>query len=179
MNAFVVGRNLLVLDEPTNDLDAETLDLLEDLLVEFQGTLLLVSHDREFLDNVVTSTLVFEGEGRIGEYVGGDTDWWRQRPSPPVSVVEQTPAPKPAPRPAGPRKLTNREERELAALPAQIEALETEQGGLVARLADPGFYQREPGAVAKVRRRLVAVERDLTAAFARWEELEDIRGASA
>jgi ATP-binding cassette subfamily F protein uup len=173
----LVGRNLLVLDEPTNDLDAETLDLLEDLLVEFKGTLLLVSHDREFLDNVVTSTLVFEGEGRIGEYVGGYTDWLRQRP--PVPAIQNAPAPKPAPRPARPRKLTGREERELAALPAQIETLETEQGGLVARLADPGFYQREPGAVAEVRRRLVAVERDLTAAFARWEELEDIRCASA
>jgi len=174
---FTRPANLLVLDEPTNDLDAETLDLLEDLLVEFQGTLLLVSHDREFLDNVVTSTLVFEGEGRIGEYVGGYTDWLRQRPATPLPAVQKTPAPKPAPHPVRSRKLTGREARELDALPAQIETLETEQGGLVARLADPGFYQREPGAVAGVRARQAAVEQELAAAFLRWEELEGIRGA--
>ena len=174
---FTRPANLLVLDEPTNDLDAETLDLLEDLLVEFQGTLLLVSHDREFLDNVVTSTLVFEGEGRIGEYVGGYTDWLRQRPATPLPAVQKTPAPKPEHRPVRSRKLTGREARELDALPAQIETLETEQGGLVARLADPGFYQREPGAVAGVRARQAAVEQELAAAFLRWEELEGIRGA--
>ena len=175
---FTRPANLLVLDEPTNDLDAETLDLLEDLLVEFQGTLLLVSHDREFLDNVVTSTLVFEGEGRVGEYVGGYTDWLQQRPAQPVAAVEKTPAPKPATRALRPRKLTGREERELTALPSQIEALEEEQGGFVARLADPGFYQREPGAVAAVRTRLAAVEQELAAAYARWEELESVRGAA-
>ena len=175
---FTRPANLLVLDEPTNDLDAETLDLLEDLLVEFQGTLLLVSHDREFLDNVVTSTLVFEGEGRIGEYVGGYTDWLQQRPAPTVAAVEKSPVPKPAVRVPRPRRLSGREERELAGLPAQIEALETEQGGLVARLADPGFYQREPGAVAAVRARLAAVEQELVVVYARWEELEAIRGGN-
>jgi ATP-binding cassette subfamily F protein uup len=175
---FTRPANLLVLDEPTNDLDAETLDLLEDLLVEFQGTLLLVSHDREFLDNVVTSTLVFEGEGRIGEYVGGYTDWLRQRPAPPVAAVGKTPVPKPADRAARSRKLTGREERELAALPAQIETLEEEQSGLVARLADPGIYQREPGTVAAVKALLTAVEQNLAAAYARWEELEAVRGAT-
>ncbi|MGA2694213.1 MAG: ATP-binding cassette domain-containing protein, partial [Opitutaceae bacterium] len=131
---FTKPANVLVMDEPTNDLDAETLDLLEDLLVEYKGTLLIVSHDRDFLDNVVTSTLVFEGDGRIGDYVGGYADWVRQR--------DRIEAPKPAPleRPQKPkpaRKLTNNERRELAELPAKIEAYEAEQAELGARLSDP------------------------------------------
>ena len=178
---FTKPANVLVLDEPTNDLDAETLDLLEDLLVEFQGTLLLVSHDREFLDNVVTSTLVFEGDGRIGDYVGGYTDWLQEKQkttssSPPVPGRAETPAAaRPSKAPVRGRKLTNRERAELESLPATIEALEAEQAELTVRLADPATYQREPGAVPAIKARLEAVGHGLAAAFARWEELETVR----
>jgi len=167
-----------VMDEPTNDLDAETLDLLEDLLVEYQGTLLLVSHDREFLDNVVTSTFVFEGAGRIGDYVGGYADWLRQRATArqpvPVPETPRKPAAPPAPR----RKLTNKEQRELDALPARIEALEQEQAALGAKLADPVFYKGEPSAPAAAKARLEACEREHAEAFARWEQLESLRAKS-
>jgi ATP-binding cassette subfamily F protein uup len=186
---FTKPANLLVLDEPTNDLDAETLDLLEDLLVEFQGTLLLVSHDREFLDNVVTSTLVFEGEGRIGDYVGGYTDWLQEKQKlaagarPAAGLAEAgpgsaTPAAKTSRSPARARKLTNKERAELELLPARIEALETEQAELTVRLADPETYQREPEAVPAIKARLEAIGCEMTAAFARWEELETVRPSS-
>jgi ATP-binding cassette subfamily F protein uup len=173
---FTKPANVLVLDEPTNDLDAETLDLLEDLLVEYQGTLLVVSHDRDFLDNVVTGTLVFEGEGRIGEYVGGYTDWTQEQAKQAAREValvqemttEQIADAAPSPR----RKLTNRERSELAALPARIEALEQEQAKLTARLADPQFYKSDPAQVTATRDRLVAIEEEHHAAFVRWEELE-------
>ena len=175
---FTKPANVLVLDEPTNDLDAETLDLLEDLLVEFQGTLLLVSHDREFLDEVVTSTLVFEGDGRIGDYVGGYTDWMQekakqagraQRPAAP----ERTTGPVvPTPTPKQTRKLTNKERQELETLPAKIEALESEQTELTAKLADPTFYKSQAAQFAEVKARLETVEREHATAFARWEELE-------
>jgi len=170
---FTKSANVLVLDEPTNDLDVETLDLLEDLLVEFQGTLLLVSHDRDFLDEVVTSTLVLEGEGRIGDYVGGYTDWVKQRE---VQVrQEQARSAAAAPAPAGMargRKLTNREVRELEEIPARIEKMEAEQAALTERLADPLFYQREAAAVPATRERLSAIEAELAVAYARWSELE-------
>jgi ABC transport system ATP-binding/permease protein len=173
---FTKPANVLVLDEPTNDLDAETLELLEDLLVEFQGTLLLVSHDREFLDNVVTSTLVFEGDGRVDDYVGGYADWLRQRPPSVIaSPAKEMPSSKVSPKPAKPRKLSHKELRELDGLPAKIEALETEQGALTTKLADPAFYKREPGAFSTVKGRLDALELDLAVALARWEELETIR----
>jgi ATP-binding cassette subfamily F protein uup len=179
---FTKPANVLVLDEPTNDLDAETLDLLEDLLVEYQGTLLLVSHDREFLDNVVTSTLVFEGDGRIEEYIGGYSDWVAQGGGvkPPAATVKVVAAPPPRPKPAAkPRKITQKELRELEALPKRIEELETEQVELTAKLADPGFYAREPGAAPVVKSRLEAIEQEITTSFARWEELESVRNASA
>jgi ATP-binding cassette subfamily F protein uup len=175
---FTQPANVLVLDEPTNDLDIETLDLLEDLLVEFDGTLLLVSHDREFLDEVVTGTLVFEGDGRIREYVGGYSDWRREveraAPADPKTGPARPPAP---PKPAAPsvRKLTNKERRELEELPARIEALETEQAALVAKIATPAFYQGDPTEVTAARARLAAIEQETAAAFARWEELEALR----
>jgi ATP-binding cassette subfamily F protein uup len=176
---FIKPANVLVLDEPTNDLDAETLELLENLLVEFSGTLLLVSHDREFLDNVVTSTLVFEGDGRIGEYIGGCSDWLALDAARTAAVAAVAKpareAPATAPRLAKPRKLTQKEQRELESLPVQIEKLEAEQSELAAKLADPVFYQREPGSVAAVKLRLEAIEHEMAAAFARWEELEGIR----
>jgi len=180
---FTKPANVLVMDEPTNDLDAETLDLLEDLLVEFQGTLLLVSHDREFLDNVVTSTFALDGRGGIVETVGGYADWVRQRGPAAAAQPKPTAAPpaKPAAaaapaKPATPaRKLTNKEKRELEALPARIEALETEQAALAAKLSDPVFYKGEPTAPAAARARLEAAEREHAEAFARWEQLEALR----
>ena len=143
---FTKPANVLVLDEPTNDLDAETLDLLEDLLVEFQGTLLLVSHDREFLDEVVTSTLVFEGDGRLGDYVGGYTDWQNEKKKMAARKTEPAKSPLSAPKAAGRpvKKLSGKEQKELESLPARIEALEREQAGLTAQLADPAFYKKRP-----------------------------------
>ncbi len=189
---FTQPANVLVLDEPTNDLDAETLDLLEDLLVEFQGTLLLVSHDREFLDEVVTSTLVFEGGGRLGDYVGGYTDWQNEKQKQAARKIE--PAKGGARPPDGlsaaagknlsggrvppMKKLTNKERQELEALPARIEALEKEQTELTAKLADPAFYKKEAAKFAEVKKRLEAVEKEHAVAFARWEELEAVRSAS-
>ncbi len=176
---FTKPCNVLVMDEPTNDLDAETLELLEDLLVEFQGTLLLVSHDREFLDNVVTSTLVLEGEGRIGDYIGGYSDWIKRNAAAKSAVTrsEKTAAPRTlAAVPSAPARrrkpLTAKETKELAALPARIEILEKEQAELAIRLGDPAFYKREPAAFVKAKSQLEELERAHAVAFARWEELE-------
>ena len=175
---FTRRFNVLVLDEPTNDLDMETLDLLEDLLLEFSGTLLLVSHDRAFLDSVVTSTLVLEPDARVGEYAGGYTDWVRQRqPDTPPAVRKPAPA---APAPAGatatparPRKLTFKETAELAALPDRIDALEQERTALYARMADPATA-RDPATMLDASARLAHVEQSLEGLTARWEELETI-----
>jgi ATP-binding cassette subfamily F protein uup len=164
---FTKPANVLVLDEPTNDLDAETLELLEDLLVEFGGTLLLISHDREFLDNVVTSTLVFEGDGRIEEYVGGYTDWREQQRRTEEKPAKSAPAAGQAVRKPGAK-----ERKELEALPARIEALEREQAELAGKMADPKFYKGDAARVQAARSRLEAIEREQAAAFARWEELE-------
>ncbi len=167
---FTRRFNLLVLDEPTNDLDLETLDLLEDLLIEYAGTLLVVSHDRAFLDNVVTSTLVMEGQGRVGEYVGGYSDWVRQRP-----VAAAVSAPKkavpPPPTAAKKRKLSFKEQKELAALPGEIDALEGERTALYATLADPDFLRSGAG-VGAATLRLEAIDRDVARLMARWEALE-------
>jgi ATP-binding cassette subfamily F protein uup len=183
---FTKPANVLVLDEPTNDLDLETLDLLEDLLVEYQGTLLLVSHDRDFLDNVVTSTLVFEGNGQIGDYIGGYADWLREtekraaaeaaRAAAAVAAAEAEQR-KSAKVPT--RKLSNRERKELEELPAKIEALETEQSELTAKLSDPVFYKSQAAQFSEVKARLEQVEKEHAAAFARWEELESLKGAGA
>ena len=185
---FTRPANVLVLDEPTNDLDAETLDLLENLLVEFTGTLLLVSHDRDFLDNVVTSTLVAEGEGRWTEYVGGYSDYVAERKrqgreARPARAASAEPTPArvagpPAARAAKPRRLSQREREELDQLPARIEALETEQAQLTAQLADPEFYARDVAAVPATNARMAAIEAELATAFARWEELEARRMAA-
>ncbi|MBK8753476.1 MAG: ATP-binding cassette domain-containing protein [Candidatus Competibacteraceae bacterium] len=174
---FSQPANLLVLDEPTNDLDLETLELLEELLLEFTGTLLLVSHDRAFLDNVVTSCLVFEGGGRIREYVGGYSDWLRQRPAPEAAVAAAKPKVEPKPAvpplklaPAG--KLSFNERRELERLPARIEQLEQRQRDLHATTAAPAFYKQEPAIVARQLEELRALEAELETAYGRWEELE-------
>jgi len=172
---FTRTFNVLVLDEPTNDLDIETLDLLESLLLEFSGTLLVVSHDRAFLDNAVSSTLAFEGDGRIGEYAGGYSDWVRQRPE---SVLTAATPSKPAatvsaPRADKKRKLSWKESQELAALPDLIDAHETERAALYGKLADPVFL-RDGGAVTQASADLARLDTELASMAERWELLETI-----
>lgn len=177
---FLQPANVLVLDEPTNDLDAETLELLEELLVGYEGTLLVVSHDRAFLDNVVTSTYVFEGNGRITEFAGGYEDWVSQRreldrvASLPVATSQVIDAPKPGKTEKG-RKFLNREQKELDELPAKIEELEAKQAELSERLADPTLYQSKGGEFQKVERELNQLHQTIEKTMARWEELEALR----
>ena len=176
---FTKPSNLLVMDEPTNDLDAETLDLLEDLLMEYTGTLLLVSHDREFLNNVVTGTLAVSPTGEVREFVGGYDDWLRQSiadtPAVPaiMSPANQTKSKSQAERP---RKLSFKEERELEALPKQIAALEEEQQSLHETLADPEFYRSAGSEVTKLTARMEELEQELAGIYQRWEELEAQKG---
>ena len=172
---FTQPANVLVLDEPTNDLDAETLELLEELIFEYQGTLLLVSHDRDFLNNVVTSTIVFEGNGQVVEYVGGYDDWLRQRPqrgaeSRPEKNVRKKAQPKP--RAPQSRKLGYMQNREMQDLPQKIEALESAQKELFAILSDLLFYKKEKDDMARVKSDLHRVEREIEIAYRRWEELD-------
>ncbi len=169
--------NVLVMDEPTNDLDIETLELLEQLLIDFQGTLLVVSHDREFLNNVVTSTLVLEGGGRVTEYAGGYDDWLSQRP---IAVQEPKIVPKkPRPEVAAIRKLTLREQAELQSLEGTIAALEAERAELEETLQDPEVYRGDPPRSLEIQRRLSDVRSRCDAAYERWGELEAIREAHA
>jgi ABC transport system ATP-binding/permease protein len=173
---FTRPANVLVLDEPTNDLDLETLELLEAQLVEWPGTLLLVSHDRVFLDNVVTSTFAFEGDGRVGEYVGGYADWQRQAGATAKPTRDDQPAKQPAPPPepprSQPRRLSYKEQRELESLPARIEALESEQRALNATIAGPDFYKTPAEMINNTLARIDALQHELTAAYTRWDELE-------
>ncbi|MBU8978219.1 ATP-binding cassette domain-containing protein [Lysobacter sp. MMG2] len=171
---FAQPSNLLVMDEPTNDLDVETLELLEELLADYPGTLLLVSHDRDFLDNVVTSTLVMEGDGRVGEYVGGYTDWLRQRPvkSVPLAATKPAAVAAPAPAPAAKKKLSYKDARELEQLPARIEALETRVAELTAQMNEPAFYQRDAAAITAHTDLMAKTQAELDAAYERWNELE-------
>ncbi len=180
---FAQPANLIVMDEPTNDLDLETLELLEELLMDFPGTLLVASHDRAFLDNVVTSTLVFEGDGRVQEYVGGYSDWQRQaRRAASVAKAAENTARAPvkasdasasdastAPRAS---KLSFKETRELAEAPAKIETLEREQEDLNDRVSEPSFYRSDPSAQKRVQARVAALAEEIAAAYKRWEELE-------
>ena len=174
---FAQPSNLLVMDEPTNDLDVETLELLEDLLGEYRGTLLLVSHDREFIDNVVTSTLALEGDGHVGEYVGGYGDWFRQtRPEGKLEEAKREPAParaSPPPPPAARKKLSYKDARELELLPARIEALETEIAARTQTMQDPAFFKQDAAAIAAANQALVALQAELDASYARWQELEN------
>jgi ABC transport system ATP-binding/permease protein len=174
---FTKPFNVLVLDEPTNDLDVETLDLLEELLMEYSGTLLLVSHDREFLNNVVTSTLVLGSDGRVREYVGGYEDWLRQSATEasPVAPAVRPVQEKPKRQAERPRKLSFKEERELEALPDVIAGLEEEQERLHTTLADPNFYKSAGTEIATINTRLEALEHELTEAYQRWEELEALK----
>lgn len=179
---FLQPANVLVLDEPTNDLDAETLELLEELLVGYEGTLLLVAHDRAFLDNVVTSTFVFEGDGRIAEYTGGYEDWVRQRKAvpAPVSWIPSTPPihalfPKKGIKIDKRRKFLNREQKELDELPTKIETLESKQAELSELLADPALYQRKDGEFQRLERELNELHHIIEKNMARWEELESLK----
>ncbi len=173
---FTQPSNVLVLDEPTNDLDAETLELLEELLLAYSGTILLVSHDRTFLNNVVTSTLVFEGDGYIGEYIGGYDDWLRQRR--PVEAAEtatqQSESKAVTPQRERQRKHSYKEQRELEALPQHIEALESEQAEIHTKLANPELYRQGGEEVAPLQKRLQDIERELAESYERWEVLEAI-----
>jgi ATP-binding cassette subfamily F protein uup len=170
---FTRPTNLLVLDEPTNDLDLETLDLLEELLGEFEGTLFLVSHDRDFINRVVTSTIAMEGNGRATEQVGGYDDWLRQRSENGARPAEAREK-KNRPVKERTRKLSFKEKNELAELPKIIEQLETDIESLHARMADPDFYRESGDAVAAARQQLVQLENDLESAYSRWQELESI-----
>jgi ATP-binding cassette subfamily F protein uup len=184
---FTRPANVLVLDEPTNDLDAETLELLEQLLVDYEGTLLVVSHDREFLNNVVTSTLVLDGAGQVREFAGGYDDWLRQsqQASPPQLPVEarlgrrgdEPVEPVRGPETTSPkgRRLTFKEQKELDALPARIETLEGEQADWHQKMAQPSFYQQPPPALTDASQRLKELEEELRLAYSRWEELEQRR----
>ena len=189
---FATPSNVMVLDEPTNDLDIETLELLEEKLMAYQGTLILVSHDREFLNQIVTRCLVFEGQGVVGDYVGGYDDWLRQRTTDPwanagkervenssmnsatavaapsIAASLQTAA---APSKKA-KKLGYKEQRELEMLPGLIEKLETEQTELVNKIGAPGFYQQESSVVTATQARLSALEEELQKAYVRWEELD-------
>jgi ATP-binding cassette subfamily F protein uup len=173
---FAQPSNLLVMDEPTNDLDVETLELLEELLAGYQGTLLLVSHDREFIDNVVTSTLVLEGDGHVGEYVGGYSDWLRQRrPDRPVETIRREPGPGSAAAPSASsprRKLSYKDARELELLPARIETLENEIAERTQAMHDPAFFKQDSAAITAANQTLAALQAELDAAYARWQELE-------
>jgi len=172
---FTRPANVLVLDEPTNDLDIETLELLEDLLFNFTGTVLLVSHDRAFLNNVVTSSIVFEEEGRIMEYAGGYDDWRMQRemgladrPAEPAAPSRE----KPKARPRESTKLGYKEMRELETLPQRIEAMEAEHAELYAGMSDPDFYKKGKEEIARVQARLEELDNSIEHAYARWEALE-------
>lgn len=173
---FTKPANLIIMDEPTNDLDLETLELLEEKLVDYEGTLLIVSHDRAFLDNVVTSVLVFEGDGIINDYVGGYSDWLAYSQSKAAQLI---PAKKPAPAPAATRttepkkkKLSYKEQLELQALPALIEQLETEQADLNKQMAAPDFYRQNPAAIAKITDTLAVLDAKLLQTYQRWNDLE-------
>ena len=170
---FTKPANLLIMDEPTNDLDIETLELLEELLLNYKGTLLLVSHDRAFINNVITSTLVFEGDGVINEYVGGYDDWLRQKSEtkPVASAKKNRPQVSNGPKPEQKKKLSYKDQRELDALPKKIEKLEDEQSELMAKLGAPDFYQQQDDAVAKTNERIAELEAELATCYQRWEAL--------
>jgi len=175
---FNKPSNMLIMDEPTNDLDTETLELLEELLLDYPGTLLLVSHDRTFLNNVVTSTLVLEGDGRVGEYAGGYDDWLRQRKPEPTAKTGKAPIRSKKSQPQRERRptLSYQERHELEALPPRIETLEAEQAALYQAMSTPSFYQQRGSEIAQAKARLESLERELDEAYQRWEALEVLNG---
>jgi ATP-binding cassette subfamily F protein uup len=172
---FTQPSNVLVLDEPTNDLDIETLELLEELLFEFSGTMLIVSHDRAFLNNVVTSTLVFEGGGQVTEYAGGYDDWLIQRPKPDIiqpSEKKASEKSKQKPRQIKTQKPTFKEKQELKELPQIIDKFESRQKELYKIMSDPLFYKMEKNDIARIKSQLEEIEKAIEDAYIRWEELE-------
>jgi ATP-binding cassette subfamily F protein uup len=169
---FARPANVLVLDEPTNDLDIDSLELLENMLQDYAGTLLLVSHDRAFLDNVVTQTVAAEGAGLWREYVGGYTDWLRQRPQPRVESAPEKPVVEAAPA-TQKKKLTYKEQRELDSLPAEIEKLEAEQQALTLRMCGPDYHRSAPDEMRRDGERAVELEALLSQRMERWVSLEE------
>ncbi len=177
---FAKPANCLVLDEPTNDLDIDTLELLEELLEDYTGTVFLVSHDRTFLDNVVTQVIVAEGEGHWREFVGGYSDWERVRDTVPAARAAAAKAAAPAPAPAAPavaapakqKKLSFKEQRELEELPKLIASLEDEQSALTLQLSDPDFYKKNAAEARRVNQRIEEIETELLTALERWEQIE-------
>jgi ATP-binding cassette subfamily F protein uup len=177
---FTRPANLLVLDEPTNDLDVETLEVLEDRLTQYSGTLIVVSHDREFLDNVVTSTVVFEEDGSVQEYVGGYSDWVRQGhklaiTDSPFEIEERKRLAAAKRKQKKPKKLSYKHQRELDQLPAEIETLESQIKDIQASIADPEFYVQEQPAVQAKLQELTDSETLLENRVQRWGELEDLQ----
>jgi ATP-binding cassette subfamily F protein uup len=175
---FAQPSNLLVMDEPTNDLDVETLELLEELLTDYQGTLLLVSHDRAFLDNVVSSTLVLEGAGQVSEYVGGYSDWLRQRPAAAAAVAAAAAKPglvreeSALSAAAARRKLSYKDQRELEQLPSRIEQLETEIAARGEAMNAPDFFKQDSAAITRANEAIAKLQSELETAYARWAELD-------
>ena len=174
---FTRPANLIIMDEPTNDLDLETLEMLEERLVDYQGTLLLVSHDRAFLDNVVTSVFVFEGEGRVNEYIGGYAEWFalseqrkKQAADNKPKAVEETKNNKP--KSVVKKKLSFKEQKELEQLPDLIDELETEQAELTKKMGDAGFYKQDQNAIQVTLDKLKETESNLEKVYQRWDELE-------
>jgi ATP-binding cassette subfamily F protein uup len=173
---FARPFNLLVMDEPTNDLDVDTLELLEELLMNYEGTLILVSHDRAFVDNVVTSTLVFEGDAQVFEYIGGYEDWleqykYKQSKIQPVAekLVKQKSREKEK---SVAKKLTFKEQKELDGLPGLIETLDAEQNELTEKMSAAEFYQQDKETITSTTQRLSSIEQELTVAYKRWDYLE-------
>ncbi len=183
---FTKTSNLLVMDEPTNDLDVETLELLEEILVGYKGTLILVSHDRTFLNNVVTSTIVIEGDGVVYEHPGGYDDWLLRRQDEALASKSVSPPNERVlkneegitNKASAAKKLTFKEKRELKELPELIEKLENEKKELFAQMGNPAFYKKDANSIAAAQSRLAAIEEELAAKYPRWEHLESLKGAS-
>ncbi|MFC1968349.1 ATP-binding cassette domain-containing protein [Chloroflexota bacterium] len=171
---FTRPSNILVLDEPTNDLDIETMEILEDYLMKYKGTVLLVSHDRAFINNVVTSTLVFEGAGMVKEYIGGYDDWLRQRlvEAKPIKASKNTPPIRAISLKA---KFGCRQQKDLDSLPLTIQALEMEQEDLYRAMGDPDLYKNDKSGIVSKKERLEVVKRLLAESYTRWEELEQLK----
>lgn len=176
---FCQPSNVMILDEPTNDLDAETLELLEELVAQYSGTVLVISHDRAFLNNVVTSTIAFDPDGGVREYDGGYDDYLRQRPAPPTETAASDPKPKsqPTPNTTAKKKLSYKQQRELDALPEQIADLESQQQQLHQQMADPQFFKQDAKEIAAATSHLENLTGELESAYARWEELEELSGS--
>jgi ATP-binding cassette subfamily F protein uup len=170
---FTLNANVFVLDEPTNDLDIETLELLEEQLLNYTGTVLLVSHDREFLNNIVTSTFVLEGAGKVGEYIGGYDDWQRQIAGVAKSSASSKPAEKSAPTEKKSQKLSYKEKTELEQLPDKIHQLENTIKELQQSMMDPKFYLKSSDELTEAKNQLLELEKKVARAYQRWEELEN------